>query len=53
MINAKYHFYHGSYSRLTNTEQGKDIEKRLYSIFPETLNIELITINNNLVLIMC
>ncbi|CAF0869430.1 unnamed protein product [Rotaria sp. Silwood1] len=41
------------YCRLTNIEQGKDIEKRLYSILPNTLNIETVKIDTHLSLIIC
>jgi hypothetical protein len=34
-------------------EQGKHIENELYSILPETLNIELIKIPNDLSLLIC
>jgi len=38
---------------LTNIEQGKTIEKQLYSILPERLNIELVKINDDLALLIC
>jgi hypothetical protein len=42
------------YCRLTNIEQGKTIEKQLYSILPERLNIELVKINDDdLALFIC
>jgi hypothetical protein len=36
-----------------NNQQGKDIEKRLYSILPKKLNIDLVQINDNLALLIC
>jgi hypothetical protein len=36
-----------------NTEQGKEIEKQLYSLLPNSLNIELLKIDNDLSLIVC
>jgi len=41
------------YCKVKNNEQGKEIEKQLYSILPETLNIDIINIDNHLSLIIC
>ncbi|CAF4053246.1 unnamed protein product [Rotaria magnacalcarata] len=46
-------FLPSGYCLLANIEQGKDIEKRLYSILPDTLNIETLKINNHLALLVC
>lgn len=36
-----------------NNQQGNEIEKRLYSILPKKLNIELVQINQDLSLLIC
>ncbi|CAF3313561.1 unnamed protein product [Rotaria socialis] len=46
-------FLPSGYCRSANIEQGKDIEKRLYSILSDTLNIETLKINNHLALLVC
>ncbi|CAF0967945.1 unnamed protein product [Rotaria sordida] len=41
------------YCRVKNIEQGKDIEKQLYSILPHTFNIETVKVDDHLALIIC
>jgi hypothetical protein len=41
------------YCKVKNDEQGKDIEKQLYSILPDKLNINIVNIDNHLSLIIC
>ena len=36
-----------------NNQQGYEIEKRLYSILPKKLNIELVQIHHDLSLLIC
>jgi hypothetical protein len=40
------------YCRVTNIQQGKEIEKRLYSLLPEKLNTEVVKTNDSLALLI-
>lgn len=46
-------FLPSGYCQLMSVEQGKDIEKELYSILPQEINIQNVTFHNNLSLLIC